>query len=289
MESFQIESATHKASFLLKGAELCSLIDKKTGTEFIWQANPAVWARHAPVLFPIVGKLNNDNYRFEGKEYHLPQHGFARDQQFEVVEVYTDTLRFMLTHTPELNNQYPFAFKLFITFELKENTLLTQYEVYNPGIENTYFSVGAHPGFQLPKSGLDNYIISLAGIEIPPRKLLSQGLFNHQTEVLPFNQNQINLDSNSFAKDAWVFELQNHYSLSIKDKHSPWQVSMEVENMPYLGIWTKFPCEDFVCLEPWAGLADDVDFNGPLEDKKGIQCLGPGSSLKFSFKTSFSL
>ena len=68
------------------GAELSSIVANATGKEYLWQADPAFWKRHSPVLFPIVGSVWKAEYRNEGTVYPLSQHGFARDMDFTLID-----------------------------------------------------------------------------------------------------------------------------------------------------------------------------------------------------------
>src|SRR5690606_7747767 len=122
------------------------------GLEYIWQADPKVWNRHAPVLFPIVGKLKNDTYRTQGSTYPLSQHGFARDKTFSLEKHDSSNceLRFKLLNDETTLSSFPFQFEFFIGYKLENNTLRVLYEVRNPATEPLYFSLGAHPAFNCP-------------------------------------------------------------------------------------------------------------------------------------------
>ena len=61
------------------GAELTRFTSKKDGTEYVWKGDPAAWKRHAPILFPIVGRLKDKTYTVDGRPYEITQHGFGRD------------------------------------------------------------------------------------------------------------------------------------------------------------------------------------------------------------------
>ncbi len=132
------------------GAQLTSI--KKIGQdhEYIWKADPEVWGRHAPLLFPIVGRLKNDQYQFDGKDYSLGQHGFARNQEFEKLAADDDKLIFELKENEETQKSYPFLFSLRVTYTLWKNVLYNRYEVTNTENQDIYFSIGGHPGFTCP-------------------------------------------------------------------------------------------------------------------------------------------
>ena len=161
MTGAELKSEYLSVKFKTRGAELCS-VKNKNGTEFIWQANPDVWPRHAPVLFPIVGKLINNKYEYNNKTYELGQHGFARDLDFELIEK-TDTLCCFELKTTHLTlSKYPFDFSLRIIYELRENVLITTYHINNPSENILPFSIGEHPGFMcllLPGENFEDYYL----------------------------------------------------------------------------------------------------------------------------------
>ena len=126
-----------------KGAEMCSLIQRTTNQEYIWEGAPEYWKRHAPVLFPIVGSVWGGEYRVEGKTYRLPQHGFARDTVFEVVSTTKEKAIFRLKSSSQTQEVYPYSFILNIAYELQENTVKITWTVENPSDETIYFQIGA--------------------------------------------------------------------------------------------------------------------------------------------------
>ncbi|HSM63566.1 MAG TPA: hypothetical protein VK833_06485, partial [Gillisia sp.] len=133
------------------GAELCSIANKLTGIEHIWQGDPAFWASHAPILFPIIGALKDDTYFFEGKEYHLPKHGFFRNNEAVTLKRQEkDHLTFSLKYSENTLKVYPFKFEIEITFSLKGKSLDIKHQIFNLDTKEIYFSVGGHPAFNAP-------------------------------------------------------------------------------------------------------------------------------------------
>src|SRR3984957_12805063 len=122
-------SATVKAA----GAELCSLKNIQ-GLELLWQAGPE-WPRHAPLLFPIVGRLKNDELRHGGKVFPMTQHGFARDLRFDWLERGADSCKLALSDNAETRSHYPFTFRLTVTYTLSKTGLDFSIEVANTGEE----------------------------------------------------------------------------------------------------------------------------------------------------------
>ena len=93
---YTIENNMIKVVISDHGAEIQSVKGAHTGEEYMWQADPEIWGRHAPILFPIVGRLKNDEYTYKGKTYHLGQHGFARNSDFEVENHTQESITFLL-------------------------------------------------------------------------------------------------------------------------------------------------------------------------------------------------
>lgn len=269
------------------GAELHSIKDLKSGFEFLWNANPQVWNRHAPVLFPFVGKLNQNQYSVDGVNYPMGQHGFARDMKFEPIEVYDDLIRFMLQSNDVSLGVYPYEFRFFITYKLASNKLTISYTCLNTGDVNMYFSVGAHPGFMIPGEKLEGCYIEFEKAENLDRYLLKDGLQNGETESIGSNQKIMELNTRLFEKDAIVLKNLKSNWLKLAQKGSQFEVMLNFEGFPFMGIWTKAGQESFICLEPWLGIADSLGFDKDISEKEGIICLGPGSEFNASYSLSF--
>ncbi|MEO8146031.1 MAG: aldose 1-epimerase family protein [Bacteroidia bacterium] len=271
------------------GAELCSL-KNKDGVEFIWQADKVIWGRHAPVLFPIVGKLKNDSYTYNDDKYSLSQHGFARDKKFELTDITSNKVSFSLKADDETISKYPFRFELLIIYALKENSINVLYEVLNNDRGEMPFSIGAHPGFCCPISKdekFEDYEIRFSDNEKLETALLKEGLFNGEKKLLAANDNVIKLNADTFINDALVFEnlKSTHVILhSTKSKHF---VELSFKGFPYLGIWSK-PGAHFVCLEPWCGKADSVTHDDNIMNKEGIIILKPGKHFSCSYNIKVS-
>lgn len=134
----------------LHGAELTSIRDS-FGREFLWQADPAFWKRHSPVLFPIVGSLWDKHFRVNGREYEMGQHGFARDMDFRLVSEREDEMWFELKSSPETLAKYPYEFTLRIGYRLEANKIHVMWEVSGDDSQTMWFQIGAHPAFYLPR------------------------------------------------------------------------------------------------------------------------------------------
>ena len=272
------------------GAELCSVVSNETQIEYIWQADEKIWARHAPNLFPIVGKLKDGKYFYQSKEYQLPQHGFARDNEFICIEEQADFLLFEFTANESTLEKFPFHFSLQVGYKLEGNTIKVSYSVFNPDSKELYFSVGAHPAFNCPLQS--NELFSDYELYFPHNSkltlnTLNEGLITSQTKEILLEQNKLNVTKDLFENDALVCmnsQIGEVHLISSKSKHG---VALVSENWPYYGIWSKKGCEQFVCLEPWYGIADDENTHGDFVSKNGIIKVESEQYFNCSFNMMF--
>lgn len=256
------------ASINTLGAELIRL--EKENQNYIWTIDEAFWNKTSPILFPIVGRLKNDSYSINEKTYELPRHGFARNFEFEVANQTENTVVFLLTENSETLKQYPFQFELRLKYELIENSLKISYSVLNKSQDIMPFSIGAHPAFAIEDSFSD-YSLQFNEAEEFVSYELENEQFSNSFRKINSENGQINLDYSLFEKDALVFKHLKSNKLTLSKKNQPY-LSVEFKDFPYLGIWTK-PNAPFLCIEPWCGLADNINHNGNIYEKEGIHLL----------------
>lgn len=264
------------------GAELSSIQRKDTSLEYLWQADERIWGRHAPILFPIVGKLKDQKYISDNKEYTLPQHGFARDMKFELKEKDHSYALFELESNETSVKNYPFKFKLQVIYKLEGNSVIISNKVENLGQKIMPFSIGAHPGFNCPLLPNENYEDYYLEFEKPQKLVnhgIKEGLVSGETEDLGNQVKKIQLTKHLFDNDALVFKNLSSTRLTLKSTKNPHSVEVDFPNFPYLGIWTKPGTYSFICIEPWYGVADSIDADGNILKKEGIQLLEPGESF----------
>lgn len=264
------------------GAELCSIRRKSDDTEYMWQADAAIWPRHAPVLFPIVGKLANERYSHEGHAYGMKQHGFARDMDFELVAKDTASLHFRLQADEHTRKSYPFNFTLDIRYTLKKNRLAIRYDVGNSGDCVMPFSIGAHPGFTLrrsPADQLEDYRLEFEKNETVSTYLLGSGhLISDRVKLVLKNAKVLPITRNMFDRDALIFLDLKSDKISLVSSKRKDRLTVEFPGFPALGIWAK-PGAPFVCIEPWFGYADTEHHDGMIMKKPGINLLEAGKSF----------
>lgn len=274
---YSIKNDFLKVSINQKGAELSSIFNQKNQTEYLWQADSAVWGRHAPVLFPIVGQVKDGFYTYDGKNYQMSQHGFARDREFEVLAEKEDSISFQLQFDKEGLKIYPFKFSLKIEYKLVENKLLMNYSVENLSDDDMYFQLGLHPGFQCPiddRLSFDDYYLEFNKPENLDRMLLEGPLLSDRVEENFVDGRQIKLNHELFDDDALIFEEFNSTSITLKSDKDDKSLEMGIEGFPLLGIWSKPGASaPYVCIEPWYGVADHVNGQQSYKEKKAIQFL----------------
>ena len=261
------------------GAELSSLTDA-AGRELMTDADPAFWTGRAPLLFPIVGRLNGDVLRVDGMEYPMKQHGFARRSRFDVVEAGTDRAVFALTDDEETRKVYPFAFRLEVTFTATAATLAIDVTIANPGTTPLPASFGFHPAFAWPLpygQTREDHRIDFAADEPAPIKWLEDGLIagDHSSSL---DGRRLHLADGVFDDDALIWDAMKSASVTYGASTGP-QLEVAFPDTPYIGIWSK-PGARFVCIEPWHGHADPVGFTGEFRDKPGVFIVAPGGSKR---------
>ncbi|WP_086444448.1 aldose 1-epimerase family protein [Candidatus Enterococcus lemimoniae] len=285
----QIENEFLIATIAEDGAELISLKSKKNNIEYIWQGDPAFWGRHAPVLFPVVGRLKDDQYTYQNQTYLMSQHGFARDSLFNVIEHGTELVSLSLKSNKETKKVYPFDFELILSYLLEEDNLVVRYQVENTGASDMYFSIGGHPAFNVPlESGLtfDDYYLSFSPKKSRTQIPLAGPFADFEHKTLGQTNTSLDIRRELFKEDAIIFETKGANAFTIETDEGAHSISLSYTDMPYVGIWSPYPQEaPFVCIEPWCGIADEVNATGNLVDKKGINTLAASDI----FKTQYTL
>ena len=278
----------------LHGAELTSLKRQDSDEELIWTADKEYWGRHAPMLFPIVGKVWNGQYRVGDKIYNLSQHGFARDLNFTVLCQETDSVVLALESNEDTLKVYPYKFRIEANYKLEDSTLVVEWRIKNPGSEPMYFQIGAHPGFNYRDFDKNDFIhgyFRLAQGEEPVNRLIIGQLTHdgYRSE----NAGMIELDSDAmlpitpglFATDALVLEEHQIDQVILYDKDCIPYIALETQDAPVWGLWSP-PGKNapFVCIEPWMGRCDVEGYEGDISGRDYINKLEAGKSTAFTYR-----
>ncbi|MBC7915015.1 MAG: aldose 1-epimerase family protein [Pyrinomonadaceae bacterium] len=286
-----LENDFLKVTIRLKGAELTSLYNKVTGTEHLWQADPSVWGWHSPNLFPVVGGCISQKIVVENVSYKMERHGFARNSMFSLVEMTDTYAKFELNHSELTHVHYPYKFTFQVLYELLDNEVKISYKVINLDNRNIYFSVGAHPAFQIPfdkNDSLKDYYIEFEKVENLETHLLSvNGLFTGFTRTIASNTNLLALNKELFTNDALVFKNLVSRKVSLKSRNHSKSVYLKFPDFSYFGIWGKDEVP-FVCLEPWLGCADTEGKQVELKEKEAIRSLEVGDIFEADYTIGIS-
>lgn len=284
---YAIKNDQLAVSIQAEGAEITSMVNRHDGREYMWQADPAVWGSSAPVLFPIIGGLKDDRFLFDGKSYTVPKHGFIRrNPNLRVAQPNEHTVVFTYASSPVLKQNYPFDFVFQLTYRLEGRCLYQIHEVSNAGAGPLFFSVGGHPAFKVPHFTGDSYEDYYLDFEQPENSashvVNEDGLIGSATRTVPWSANRLPLTHGLFAQDALVLKDLKSRSVSLVSKQHGKVLAVHYKDFNYLGIWAK-PNGDFVCIEPWLGIADNHDTTDDLTKKEGIIELPAGETFRAEF------
>ena len=283
-DSHTLQSEAISATIKGAGAELCSLSNAE-GLELLWQAGPA-WPRHAPLLFPIVGRLKNDQLRHRGKTYPMTQHGFARDRRFAWLRREPNLCQLVLSDEPDTSSRYPFAFRLEVTYALSGAELEVTLRIDNLSDEVLPASIGAHPAFNWPLSpelAKDEYILTFSDNEIAPIRRLKEGLMRAAPEPTPIHGKTLALSERLFDEDAVILDVLASSSVRYAGPRGP-SIEMSWEGFRELGIWSKPGGAPFLCIEPWRGFASPSNFDGEFADKPGLMHIPPAEQQVLRYR-----
>jgi len=262
-----------------KGAELNSLFSTKTKTEYLWQGDPSVWGKRAPVLFPIVGRLKDGQYTYNGITYAMPAHGFASSADFIVEEATHNSLTLSIEDTAATMAMYPFRFNFKVIFTLNENALDVVYMVTNKTDGPIYFSFGSHEGYRCPRHEgevFEDYYLEFDRDAAYASHIVSpEGLITRSVYPVIENGRRLPLSYKYFDNDSLVFMDIVSKKIALCSHKSPSRLEIEYSGAPNLVVWTKNGAP-YVCIEPWSGMGDFENADGQLVNKQGIVSLEKG-------------
>lgn len=273
------------------GAQLASIRDRR-GVEYLWQGDPAIWNRRAPLLFPFIARLKDERYLLDGKPYHMGIHGFCRTAPFTVEAQNGTSVTFRYTDTAETRESYPFSFVLRVTYTLAGNTLVKTHRVENRGDVPMLYELGGHDGYRAPiEAGecMDDYAIRFPGVDaVTPYGMDAQNMITPKTVTHALQNGRMPLKPSAYDLDTIILdELPERRAVLVDGSDRP-RVSVEFADFPYLGVWTAAKDFDtnYVCIEPWTTLPDATFVGRELKDKAGIRTLAPGAAEELTYRVS---
>jgi galactose mutarotase-like enzyme len=271
-----------------KGAEIIKIIGQKDGINYMWRRDPSLWANSAPILFPIVGALRNNECRIDGKTYTMTQHGFSRHNVYETHVISDTAVEFELTPNDDILKQYPYLFDLKVKYTLEDNQLKCVCLVKNTDQRNIYFQIGGHPAFACPfieNESSNDYYIEFEQNETLRNKIIDverKGM-SHETSLLFDNEKRFFVRQALFDNDAIVVkDMKSHY-VTLKSLNHSKSLRFYMDNYNHLGLWTSKHVGGLLAIEPWVGHSDYVDFDGEFKDKEGVVELQPQQEFTCQF------
>lgn len=290
---YVLENELLKVEIDSLGAEVKSIINKSNGHEYLWHGAPGCWGGTSPILFPFVGRLKNDSFLHGGVTYSMPQHGFAKDIEHNLISKTDDSIMFKLVTNDDTLKCFPFSFSLHIGYELKGNELNVSWEVRNNSREkHMHFAIGGHPAFNCTYNGETSkagYQLYFEGAdEIHYHGITRDtGLSIKEDIVLPLTNNRVTLTSDFFERGTYIVEGNQTKAVGLEDPNGNRIVTV-LFDMPLFGIWSQEQLDaPFVCIEPWCGRCDSEDFEGTLKAREFDNVLEAGEKFNTSYIIRF--
>lgn len=272
MKDLVIRSTDLEVVISTKGAQIKSV----RGTEeYMWEADPKIWGKSAPVLFPICGTLKDGSYTYKGKRYSMESHGIAPRRDFEVREHTEDSLTLYITDTEETRASYPFCFDFEVKFYLEGRSLRVEYNVENKGEDKLYYSVGCHEAYSCP-GGIEDYVLEFPKAMDLDTVNLEGPLVVEETTPVARNCKELALTEKFFEVDSLCFKDMGVYSVVLKHKDGTPRIKLDFPGFEYFVLW-HIPGAPYICLEPWKGFPDYTTTNGDITTKAGIMCVEAGA------------
>lgn len=289
MALFQISNDKITIQIDSMGAELKSLKDVASGREYMWNADPKYWKRSSPVLFPLVGGLQDGVYRLDSKEYPMGQHGFARDMEFKLKSQVAHEIWFVLESDSETLNKYPYPFQLELGYELSDRTVIVKWRVKNPAKERMYFAIGGHPAFLCPiEDGTkqSDYKIRFDTGEQVISSCLENGLLNGQKITYALQNGVLPVTEHLFDGDALVIEHDQAHRVSLVKPDGTDYLTVEFD-APLFGIWSVPQKQaPFICIEPWYGRCDRAGYERDWKDREWMQDLEAEETFEADYRVT---
>lgn len=278
-----LENADLRIEIASQGGELVRIYDKKHSREVLWEGRPEIWGRHAPILFPFIGKCADGAYHYQGTRYPMSAHGFARDMEFSLLSKTDREVWYGLSDTEKTREVYPFSFRLETGHRLEDNKIRVMWKVVNPGDKDLYFMLGGHPAFKTPE-GLGVHDFTLDFHQEGPVHFQAPDEDGFQvdelSDLLVLNEGKAAITPGFFEQAlTYIFDQGQVKTISLLLPGDEPYVTVHSFRTPYMGVWTIEETHPFVCLEPWFGRCDKAGYNGELSDREGVMKLAVGQEF----------
>lgn len=288
LKNSELEVALHP-----KGAEIHRIIGQHDQINYMWRRDPVLWANSAPILFPFVGAVNNDEFRIDGKTYTMTQHGFARHSEFATEQISDTEVIFTLTSNDYIKEHYPYLFELQVTYRLEGNRLICHMVVKNVDDQDITFGIGGHPAFACPfleNESSNDYYLEFSENETLERKMINveaRGM-SYETQPLFDHERRFFVRQAMFNQDAVVVKNFKSESVSLKSLNHDKSIVFHMQGFNHLGIWASKHVGGLIAIEPWVGHNDYVGFTGEFKEKEGVQTIAPGEVFSCEFQVEIN-
>lgn len=272
-----------------KGAEIIKIVGQEDQINYMWRRDPSQWASSAPILFPIVGALQNGECSIDGKTYKMNQHGFSRHSEYVANQLNDSEVVFTLESNEEILKQYPYLFKLEVTYRLEKNILVCDLKVTNVDKQDIYFQIGGHPAFACPfieGESSNDYYLEFSDFETIGRKIINlenKGI-THEKAPLFDHERRVFVRQELFSNDTIILENFKSNQVALKSLNHQKSIVVHMDKFTHLGIWAAKHVGGLMAIEPWFGHSDYEDFNGEFKEKEGIITLKANESFNAAFK-----
>ncbi len=268
-----LQNESIKATISTLGAELVHLEMRNTNTDYMWKGDPAYWGGRSPVLFPIIGSLNDGVVMIDGQSFTMGNHGFARKTEFECVAHDDLSATFRLEESDITLTQYPYRFTLDLIYTLIGTAVSIRYVITNKNDQVMPFQIGTHPAFNCPigtSETLTDWYLEFEKPETLSRIGLVDNLLNFdRIDLVMDNSTVLPLNPEDFYEGAMVFKSVASSHVTLKSDKTPEKVTVSFRNLPDLALWQPKDAP-FLCIEPWYGHGDPIGFNGDILEKIGM-------------------
>ena len=285
---YELENEFLKVKFRSFGGEMCSLVEKSDGTEYIWNGDESWWKFCSPILFPIVGNVKDGQYSHEGKNYAMSGHGFSITSEFTLLKQTDNYIEFQLLYSEKTLEQYPFKFALRLGYLLENKTVKVNWTVENLDDKVIYFQIGAHPALRTYRN--DNEKFEGYYLDFGTEKKAETFIVDPKVYLLHEKRPDIDgktyaLDYEKFKGGVHIYDTLPFDTVTLRNKYNSKAITMKFPDFPFLGIWTpERGGAPFICIEPWYGHADYADYTGEFKDREGTVKL----ECNRKFETSYS-